>query len=336
LIVFLAAARVLERDSVGAWAVVAVAGALGLYAVPVMLYPLGGAFVWVLASSLAAGRPLRHLLARLGVTAIATAGITLVLYAPVYAASGVRSVTSNEFVEPKSWSTFLDLLPEHAWDTLQTWTRDLPHVVSVLLAVGLVGSLALTPRISRFPIPPFLAIAAWTIPVVALQRVVPFTRVWLFLLPLVFATSAGLYGWLLERIPSGARVGAALAAVVAVSGALLVWTADSVRESRETGGLLDAPGIADYLAARVEPGDRILATGSDTILEYYLERDGIEAGPLLYTSGTHPRTFVVVNVLGGQSIGDLLEQLNDSADARAPRLLKRFPSGLVYLVQRHA
>ena len=46
LVVFLAAARAIERDSPGALAVVAVAGALGLYAVPIMTYPLGGALLW--------------------------------------------------------------------------------------------------------------------------------------------------------------------------------------------------------------------------------------------------------------------------------------------------
>ena len=52
-IVFLAGARALERDSVGAWAAVAVVGALGLYAVPIMVYPLGGALLWILVSGLA-------------------------------------------------------------------------------------------------------------------------------------------------------------------------------------------------------------------------------------------------------------------------------------------
>jgi uncharacterized membrane protein len=335
LVVFLAAARALESDSAGAWAVVAVCGALGLYAVPIMVYPLGGAFVWLLASGRIAGRPFRPLLGRLGACALAVTVLTLVLYAPVYAASGIRSVTSNEFVEPQSWSTLLELLPDHAWDTIETWTRDLPLVAAVALAVGLVASLVLTPRISRFPLSPLLAVVAWTAPVLALQRVVPFTRVWLFLLPLAIVTAAGFYGWLLERRPAGVRAGVLVAGAVTVAASLLVLSADSVRESRETGALLDAPAVAAYLADRVEPDDRVLATGSDTILEYYLERDGVEAGTLLYTTEPRPRTFVVVNVLGGQTIDDLLRQLDAPAgEIGPPQLLTSFPSGLVYVVER--
>ena len=107
-------------------------------------------------------------------------------------------------------------------------------------------------------------------------------------------------------------------------------------QSRETGALLDAPAIAALLADRVEPGDRILATGSDTILEYYLERRGIDARPLLYTDEPAARTFVVVNTLGGQTLDDLLAELDGRGGLRPPELLQDFDSGRVYLVLRSA
>ncbi len=331
---FLAAARALEKDSAGAWGVVAIAGALGLYAVPIMVYPLGGAFVWILFSGWLAGRSGRQLLARLGACAVAVTILTFVLYAPIYAASGVQSVTSNEFVEPRSWTALLELFPEHASDTVETWTRDLPLIASVLVAAGVLAGLVLTPRISRYPVPPLLALAVWASLMLVLQRVVPFTRVWLFVVPLALALAAGFYGWLLERRPTGARAAPAVAAIVAVGASLLVLSSDSVRESRETGALLAAPEIATYLAERVESEDRILATGSDTILEYYLERDGVDAGTLLYTTESRSRTYVVVNVLGGQTIEDLLRQLDGAPEIGPPTLLKNFGSGRVYLVER--
>jgi hypothetical protein len=290
--------------------------------------------VWLLASGLIAGGPLSPLAGRIAATGLAATVLTLVLYAPVYAASGIRSVTANEFVEPQSWSAFVELLPGHFRDTADTWTRDLPLAVALVLGASLAASLVLTPRISRFPLPPLVAVAVWTAPVLLLQRVVPFTRVWLLVLPLAIVTVAGLFGWLLERSRAGGRAAPALAVLVAVGGSLLVVSADSVRESRETGALLDAPAIASYLAGRVGPDDRILATGSDTILEYYLEREGIDAGALLYEAEPRPRTYVVVNVLGGQTLDDLVRQLDASADIGTPQLLRRYPSGFVYLVER--
>ena len=336
VLVFLAAARALETDSIGAWAAIALGGALGLYAVPIMVYPLGGALLWLLVSGGLEQRPLRPLLLRIGGTSLAAAILTLLLYAPVYAASGVRSVTANEFVEPRTWNALLDLFPEHVSDTVGTWTRDIPLVAELALGLGLFAGLVATPWISRFRVPTLLTVAAWSLVVLGVQRVVPYTRVWLFLVPLVAVTVAGFYGWLLERRTWGARAAPAVAVAAALAGSLLVLSADSVRESRETGALLDAPAIAAFLAAELETDDRILATGSDTILEYYLGREGVDANPLLYTDEPRARTFVVVNVLGGQTIDDLLGQLQSPEELGEPKLLTSFESGLVYLVERPA
>ena len=337
IVALIAATRVLESDSIGAWAVIVVAAALGVHAVPVMAYPLGGIVLWLLLSRVAGRAPLRPFLERLGICVIAIGTLTALLYAPVFAASGIRSVTSNEYVEPTAWGTFLDLLPGHFEDTLETWGRDLPLVLSVALVIGLVASLMLTPLLSRFPVPPFPAILVWTLPVLAVQRVVPFTRVWLFLVPLALAAVAGFYGWLLDRIGGTRALVTAAAAVIAVGGAWAVLEADSVRESRETGGLLDAPAVASLLASNVQPGDRIFAWGSETILEYYLGRLGLDARPMLYTFEPRPRTFLVVNVLGGQRVEDHLRELgNPQRELGPPRLLRSYPSALVLLMERPA
>ena len=335
VVAFIAATHVLEDDSIGAWAVIVVAGALGLYAVPVMLYPLGGVLLWLALSRLVARATLWPFLGRLGICSVAIAALTLLLYAPVFAASGVRSVTSNDYVAPRSWGIFFDSLPGHVRETFETWVRDLPLVFSVALAIGLVASLLLTPFLSRFPVPPLLAVVAWTVPVLVLQRVVPFTRVWLFLVPLALAAVAGFYGWLLGRVPGSRVLAPAAAALIALGATWAVVDADSVRESRETGGLLDAPAVASFLASHVEPGDRIFAYGSETMLQYYLGRDGIDARPLLYASEPNRRTFLVVNVLGGQTVAQHLRELRRAGgEVGKPRLLRRYPSALVFLVEQ--
>jgi Dolichyl-phosphate-mannose-protein mannosyltransferase len=334
VVAFIAATHVLEDDSIGAWAVIVVAGALGLYAVPVMLYPLGGALLWLVLSRLVARATLWPFLGRLGICSAAIGALTLLLYAPVFAASGVRSVTSNDYVAPRSWGIFFDSLPGHVHETFETWVRDLPLVFSVALAIGLVASLLLTPFLSRFPVPPLLAVVAWTVPVLVLQRAVPFTRVWLFLVPLALAAVAGFYGWLLGRVPGSRVLAPAAAALIAAGATWAVVDADSVRESRETGGLLDAPAVASFLASHVEPGDRIFAYGSETMLQYYLGRDGIDARPLLYASEPNKRTFLVVNVLGGQTVAQHLRELRRAGgEVGKPRLLRRYPSALVFLVE---
>ena len=115
---------------------VAVVGALGLYAVPIMIYPLGGALLWILVSGIPSTPPTTPDATRRDRT---RHGRPHAL--PVRAGIrrlGVRSVTANEFVEPRTWPTLLDLLPEHVSDTVATWTRDVPFVASLALGIGLL------------------------------------------------------------------------------------------------------------------------------------------------------------------------------------------------------
>src|SRR4029079_4256366 len=130
----------------------------------------GGALVWRLGEGWVAGRELRPLLARLGVSALVTSVLTLVLYGPVYAASGVRSVTANEFVEPRTFGTLLDLFPGHVSDTVYTWRRDLPLLVAILLGAGMLAGIVATPWIGRFPIPVVATLVARALPLLAASR----------------------------------------------------------------------------------------------------------------------------------------------------------------------
>lgn len=337
LIALIAATRVVDDDATAAWAVLALSLALGLYAVPVMLYPAGGILLWIAASRLAGGQPARPVLLRiLGCSLVATT-IAVLLYAPVLIASGPRSITSNEFVAPTSWADVAGRLPGHFWDTLTTWGRDLPTGVEIALAALLAASLLLTPRLSRYRIPPLVAIAAWSVPVLLAQRVVPFTRVWLFALPLAAIAVAGLVVHLVERLPRSGALIAGTAVVVSLAASGAVLAEGTPRSSRETGGLLDAPAVAAYLAGVAETDDRILATGSDTILQYYLAREGLDDASLIYTSEPRRRIFVVVNILGQQTVPQLLDQLGDERGAYdQPRLLRRWPSAAVYLLEHRS
>ena len=104
-----------------------------------------------------------------------------------------------------------------------------------------------------------------------------------------------------------------------------------MRTSRETGALLDAEPVARVLAAMLRPGDTIVATGSDTILQYYLGRRGVDGAPL-YDSDRGERVFVVVNTLGGQTLDDLLAESGLGADPE-PTLVRSWPSAELYVVR---
>lgn len=330
LFALFAATRVVEHGRIGAWAALGVSGALGLYTVPVMVYALGGVLLWIVLNEVARRRPSRDLISGLVGSLLLTGVLTMVLYGPVFAATGIGSVTSNYFVQPQPWWDLLEALPRHGWDTVSTWGRDLPAIVSIALAVGLLASLALTPRLSRYPFPPLAAMLIWALPVVAVQRVVPFTRVWVFLVPLAFAASAGFYAWILGHTRDRRALVVGITLLILAGGTAFVVSADSVRTSRETGALLDGADVAEYLRNELRPGDTVVATGSEAILEYYLERSGYDASGAIWGEPGR-RVFLVVNRLGNQTVERLTEEVPGRVTfGEPPRLLREWPSAQVY------
>jgi dolichyl-phosphate-mannose-protein mannosyltransferase len=330
----LAAARVIETGSQGAWATLALCSILGFYAIPTMAYAFGGVVGWIAGSQLLRGGSWRNVLVPLGWCVIAVAVGTALLYAPVIGASGIDAVASNRFVEPIGVGEFTRGLPDHVWSTIASWGRDIPVVLSVAFAAATITSLVLTPRLSRFSVPPLVALVAWAALMIAAQRVLPFTRVWLYLVPVVLATGAGFIGWVLEQSRRGVRIGQVTAAAVAVTASILVLDAGSVRASTETGSLPDARAIASYLDATLRPGDTVQAIGSDAILSYYLARRGRDDTPSLFFRRPGRRVFVVVNrTTGDQTLSSALAELPAGITYGAPVHIRNWPSARLYVVR---
>ena len=78
----LAAARVIETGSQGAWATLALCSILGFYAIPTMAYAFGGVVGWIAGSQLLRGGSWRNVLVPLGWCVIAVAVGTALLQHP--------------------------------------------------------------------------------------------------------------------------------------------------------------------------------------------------------------------------------------------------------------
>jgi len=292
--------RLLTSSNQAEWLAFALLGAIGFFTVPVMLYAFGAVATWVAISLLLAGE--RRLLVRRLLPAVA---VTVVLsglaYAPIVAASGLASLVDNEFVRSLAWTEFADELPDSLRSTWDGWNRDVPLPIAVALVAGFATALLFHRRLARIAVPPALAALVFIAPVVVVQRVVPFERVWLFLLPLYLITAAA--GILFLLRPLATRVGgeavAALILAVVLAGSLAgnAVATQSVAESEDTSTFRDAERVGDLLARELRPGDKVLvAPPADAILEYDLRRRGLDPAALLYWQepGATGRFLVVV------------------------------------------
>jgi hypothetical protein len=335
-LLLLALASVLgHSEEPAAWFAFAVLSALGFWVVPTMLYGLAVVVTWLVATILSEGRH-GHLLARRLVPSLAGAAVlTLVLYAPPIISAGPHALLRNDFVRPRGLASTAGALPRSLWNTMAGWNRDLPLSVALLLALGFLVAVVAHRRVSRFRFAPALA-AAVVLPIVLAQRVVPYDRVWLFLLPLYLITAAagivGLAAHLRTRRLFAPGVAALALVTVAALGAHEV-SARAVYRSEDTSTFRAAEPVVRFLEPRLGPNARILAAPPpDQILEYYLDERGLDGGRMLYGNFPAGRLFVVVKTGRHEyRLRRVLGWRPGSHVGRShPVLVRRFDGALVY------
>ncbi len=140
-------ANLLERPIRAGLVLWGILSALGMWTIPIFLFPASGITLWWIASLLTAPLPRAERLGRLKdvilVTLLAALG-TLLLYAPVILfGTGWHSLTGNDIVEPQTWPHFVANLRPRLSNTLFSWLMGLPPGVAVLFGIGLVASILL-------------------------------------------------------------------------------------------------------------------------------------------------------------------------------------------------
>lgn len=339
------AAYLLQSPSLAGWVLFSVLSALGFYTIPIMLYPFGIVVLWLSISIVLQRPPAErpHLLKSLAAAVVLTAILTLVLYSPVLVVWGPLALVDNRFVAPKAWSQVLQALPTSVWSTWLKWNVSVPEAIGVLLVVGFGSSLIFHRRVSPYRVPLAVVTMVWIVPVVLAQRVVPYERVWLFLLPLYFVlTAAGLaYLWAFLA-PGPALRNSVLFALLGVGLSMglgyNVERTQSVYWSDDTGTLREAQEITLWMKDHLKPGDLVLASATSYgPLEYYFQRYDLPAADYWYSAKaaserTTPdgRLWVVVKE-PDQSLSKLLDQLGQARlDYSSPALVLSYQEARLY------
>ena len=309
------------------WSIFAIAAALGFYAVPTMLYPFGGVALWTLWNAAA---PSEHRAERLFAFASATlaAGLlTLLLYAPVLAVSGIGSLTDNHWVQPLEASRLVDpwamRLPELG--TL-LW-NDAPFPVAAALASGFALAVVGHRRLAPSTAPLWPALLLWCAGLVAVQRVAPWTRVWSFLVPLyLIIACGGVAAWLSFVAPRRGREVASLATAclvaLSIAAAVDLVQSERVYADADSGRVYALADAAEFIAPRLRQGDCVVSEGAPGLV-YELEARGVARERFLTPRGREARVFVFA-----ASRADALARLGEHAISQesfgAPELLARF------------
>jgi len=333
-----------KQKNLFAWLLISLFSALGLYTLPVMLFPFGILFVWLfLENQIEGPGPYRSKLGFLRYWVVAGFGaaiLTMLFYTPILIFTGPEKVFANGFVAPLPWADLLETLSHRFTETWVEWTSGVPLFMVILLSAGWTLSLILHRRLSitRFPLQ--LAALLWITALIIIQRPNAWAKVWLFLLPLMLIwAAAGTIG-LLEKVRIKILCGLPLVVIV-IGLALLAgiqhaaWLAPQLprlwagRGSEETTVL--------FVQGQLQDDDLIIvAPPDDAVVWYYSELHGI-MNSHFDTRLAFDRALVLVDPAEGQTPASVIaERGPDQAalDVRSARLLKTFGKLQVFEVPR--
>ncbi len=293
------------------WVLLALFAALGLYTVPVMLYPLSIVFCWLFFSIvLEKDNPRRFSrLKELFGSLLLIALITFILYLPVLILSGWEALAANPYVLPRSWVALSRLWPNTVLAVVCQLMRDIPTALQLILAAAALVSVIFYRKLNLLLLSAVIA----PLPLLLIQRAASPPRTWIFWAFFFFIAVAAGLDYLLEqsRIKNLRYKGPVCAIIVVALSAMLTIQLLGSKEiyySNETGSLRDAPAIVETVAPLLQEGDCILATApSDAILEYYLREKGLSSSYLWDVSYHCKRVFVVVNESYSQVLYELLK-----------------------------
>jgi hypothetical protein len=325
------------------WVGFALVSAIGMFAIPVMAYPIAILSVVVLLQRVVrrgGSLPRRLVVGRLAASLAAAAALTLLLYAPTLHVSGFGAVFANRFIAPRPLGEVARELPGAVAATARDWTRDTGAAWIALVAIGLAACVIVGVRRRRM-----LWLAPAIAPVVLLalalaQRVVPLPRVWLFLLPLLLVLSACGLSRLAEALPPGSRPWLAPLAVGVIVAAASAEAA--VRHARrrylvseEPRTLVDADAIMRDTAELYDGHTALLSeVPSWPSLSFYALFHLKPHQRMCDYSDLRCRRAVIV-VAPRQSLASVLAANGGAAEGYGPPTLhKRYPRAEVYLAPR--
>jgi 4-amino-4-deoxy-L-arabinose transferase-like glycosyltransferase len=329
LLAFWAGSTVLRHKNRFAWAILAVLCALGFFTVPIMLYPFGCLMVWLFASALlgdigAEYTSKKDFLVWWLAAGLATALLTLVLYAPILANSGPRALFGNKFVAPVPWGSFPARLKAGALTTWKDWFSLVPARLQIAAALAFFVSLILPiwRGNSKYRVPTQLAAIFWIVVSLLIQRPQVYSKVWTFLLPLFLMwCAAGLVALLrLVHLPDRFHFQAADIAAGCVVAALCVLVLTQSLTVRLNLRLdhSDARSTMVHLKQVLQPGDVIVVSGpNDAPLQYYAMVNQVPESYFYLAkqnSRSYQRVFVVVAKKYHQSMESVLKNRDLNAE----------------------
>ena len=343
-------AYLIKHANTFAWLLFAVFAALGFYAIPIMLYPFGMVLAWVLVSILSGNdaRFKRKSIISLFISLAVTGLLVSLLYVPICIFSKLFWARPMQVLlalsKPKPFSSFTPGLISNLYETWNQWNHGVPPSIGLILLAGFFVSTIFHRRLSRYNIPIILGAALWIAPILAIQRVIPLARMWLFLLLIYFISASSgivyLGRELLIHLSHRRKAIIYTTFIIMLSLVLccyLMYT-QAIYFLCDQPPLDDANDIVLFLKkGYLQPGDLIVTPNCNiVVLLYYFYTHNVPPGNFYYAElNTCNKVYVVIPADNFHSTRDIFNGYNLlNGNYTHPRLVKYFKHSALYEVVR--
>ena len=336
--------------------------AAGFFTIPIFLYGWISLVFWMgLEHRRNNTMGWRDLIAQSFKLSISTTIVSLACYLPALVCVGLKALVANTHVETKGFEYLFEQGPASLVWTWESWNMGLPlfaqYFFCLMAVLGLTFEFFSRPKKT-----PLLAVlATCSLSIMIAQQVVPFRRVWLFLLPVYFVYVAsgldivfsGIKTFFagkfnIKRYWPQSWVGFQILICL-----ILVFQVDFIHREfpatfhTEQGTLRDAKQITTWISPLLKEDTRVLAIPpADYPLRYHFFKQGIDFAfldPKSKISGTNKvnqlilihnlsPNFSKAGTIRYEAIEEIL-QANDRSSLLGlrPRNGKQFPFASVYL-----
>ena len=337
---FILVPYLLEDKKGGAWLIFTIISAAGFYAVPVMLYPFIIIFFWISTITLLKEKKNKRneILKRLIIYSMVTLVLTTVLYSPILLNTGLESIIANKFVKSLSWTEFTEKLPQSLYTLWNEWNNNIPLPVSYIITFGFFVSLFFFKKINKYGFSIILTTFITITPILLIQKVAPYTRVWLFLLPLYFSISAAGIIYILRL--NNKKAGKVINIIINLTAlSLSIWLGANLIINQtifKEPELKEAKEITLFLKDYFKEGDRLFARcPSDAPLSYYFHMNNISDDFITEDLEECRRVIIVINKKAGQSLEFMLYNMGYSPYVyEQPVPVKKIGAAEIYEVKK--
>ena len=339
------AGRIRDGGNPADWVAFAVLPAFGYFTIPVMLYPHCGVTLWLLIGR-ATGRTRGPRFDRLVIAVLSSFVLTAILYVPTLVQGGSRIRGDEPVCETASPRRGGARTASFARRSVEAMEPGHPPALAVASVAAWAVALVVTTRerggvrrLSGLMLTVFVS----SIGVVLYQSVVPFHRVWIFLLPLYLGVIASGLGAIVSlglkgRSARAQGIAATLPVLLVLGLAALVIRSGSIPKEAQQQTLNHGDSIAKRLKPVLGPDDAVIAElPCEAPLKYYFSTNGMPVEPLYdYRIARARRLFIVVNRPNGQTPRSVLAYNKVVVPADdSPRLTEDYGLSALYELVRH-